>query len=198
MDYGLTNRELTRWLDKKEREEGNVKNKYVTPLLDAGLIYQVKMKDEYPRKRLYINKSLKNIIWLKSELANPVSGRIQQYQKAHHVEQKDYEKIKWSSKSDSVGLPISDKHLEIRTILGHCIHLYKWCNKVEEELHALLSKEKARIDFSMLPLRPHCRLCRDEMELIKTHEYFQEHQRIIFEDGAYNIGNLKFEPLRPI
>ena len=190
MDYGLTNRELTWWLDKKEREEGNVLTKYVKPLLEAGLVYQVKMKDEYPKKRLYINKSFETIMWLKNELANPVSGKIQQHQIAHHKEQTDYKKRDWALGGNTGDLPISEKHLEIRKNLGHCIHLYKWCNKTYDEMHALLLKGTVRPYFSLLPPCPS-----DDLKRIKSDEYFQEHSRIIWEDGAYNIKELKFEPL---
>jgi len=152
MDYGLTNRELTWWLDKREREEGNVLTKCVKPLLNAGLVYQVKMKDEYPKKRLYINKSLENMRWLKNELANPVSGKIQQYQRDHLKAQIDYNKRDWASGGNTGEQPISDEHLEIRTNLGHCIHLYKWVNKTYDEMRALLLKGNVKPFLACCPL----------------------------------------------
>lgn len=164
MDCGLTNRELTRWMDKKESDEGNTRTKITKPLLESGIIYQVKRK--YPNKFLFIIKSYKNIYKLKNELADPIFGKIQFYKKAHRIEQIEYEKKKYNYMREHEAPPeISDTHLEIRHILGKCIHLYKWCNEIEKDLHAQTSKRNTKANFSLLSLRPQCDLCKDILNI---------------------------------
>lgn len=194
MDYGLTNRELTQLMDKKEREEGNIRRKIIEPLLKSGMVYQV--KGRYPSKLLFINKSYENISLIKNVLADPIYGKIPYYKKAHHAEQKKYEKRKWTHLRNNDELPeISDTHREIRKILKHCVHLFKWCDVISNELQKQMGNENTRPHFSLLSLRPRCELCKTIFKHTKIHEHFKQHQKIIFEEGVYDLRECQFAPL---
>lgn len=60
MDYGITNRGLTKLLGKEECEEGNVYHYVTKPLLRKDILISIE-GEKYPNKLLYINKTCENM-----------------------------------------------------------------------------------------------------------------------------------------
>jgi len=142
IDCGLTNRELTRLLGRRERDEGNVSGKYVKPLLDAGVVYQVS-GEEYPKKELYIKKSVNNMDKIQHALADPVKGKIWQYDRIRLAQQ---EKTKCNEPSDV--------YLRAVELLAASVHLYMWCRMIHSDLR--MAGREAHEEEKSAKHRPKC------------------------------------------
>lgn len=177
----LTEQELTKSLERIEKSEGNVFNKVTKPLLEQGMIYQVK-GEKYPNKLLYINKSRDNMLKIQHDLADPLEGRIWYYDRIHYKEQTEFEKRKWDYLNDHDAAPdISDKHAEARSLLMSFIHLYLWCDKIYKEIHAMLFEGDTWSGFSLVTQIPPCMTCQEINRRMKSEQYHQESMRVIYE-----------------
>lgn len=134
IDCGLTNQELTRLLEKKKT---NVSGKYVKPLLVAGLVYQVVDMEEYPKKRLYIKKSVNNMDKIQRALADPVKGKIWQY---------DRIRMECNEPPDAFSRVIE--------LLAASIHLYIWCRMTNSNLR--MAGREAHEEEKSAKHRPKC------------------------------------------
>lgn len=189
IDYGLTNRELNRWLkessipsnlteqelkkarEKIEKNEGNFSRDVTGPLLERGIIYQ--MEGEYPNKLLYINKFIDNMHKIQRDLAYSIEGRIWYYDKIHHIE---HAKMEMKSRKTS------EKHAEAHGVLTSFIRLYYWCDQIIKEIDNSVKTHQQHYDsFCLVTQIPPCKRCRVMQKGIKLYQYHQESQRILFQ-----------------
>lgn len=163
-DYGITNRELTSYFRKEEREEGNTHAKVIKPMLLAGVIYQkAPIKILYPNKLTFIRKEFEIL----AHIGSALPGRIAYYKKRRFKELGDYRKKQLEHAEielDDVEPPLGLQRANHYLI--SFLRLNNWVKKTRKEI---MMAEKKGLSIADAPI-PRCNFCRREIALEKTRQ----------------------------
>jgi hypothetical protein len=163
-NYGITNRELTNYFRKEERDEGNTRTNVIKPMLLAGVIYQ-----KAPIKRLYPNKLtfIRNELEILDFIGSALPGRIAYYKKRKLKELGDYRKkqvehakIELGDVKPPLGLQRANHYLV------SFLRLNNWVEKTREEI---IMAEENGSSIEDAPI-PRCNFCRRKIALEKIRQ----------------------------